>query len=110
MSTLATGQIDALHTEAWLYRADHLSSKVFHIRYGVLNGLAMEIYKGDHMVLETAFPLTEAKLSSVHSEECDIKPPGINMLKGYFDGSIESQMLVRFELTRASCLRLLEQA
>lgn len=77
-----------------MYRADHLSSKVFHIRFGVLNGHILEVYKGDHMLLEHAFPLTDAKVSSVHAEECDIKPQGVNMLKGYFDGSIEPKMLV----------------
>eukprot|EP00892_Ulva_mutabilis_P010433 jgi/Ulvmu1/7762/UM039_0070.1 len=84
--------------EAWLYRADHLSSKVFHIRYGVLNGHAVELYKGDHMVLENAFPLTEAKISSVHTEECDVKPQGVSMLMGYFDGSIESKLLHTFKI------------
>lgn len=81
--------------EAWIYRADFLSSKVFHIRFGVLNGNTVELYKGDHMVLENAFPLADAKISSVRAAECDVKPQGVNMLKGYFDGSIESKCLVR---------------
>lgn len=81
--------------EAWIYRADFLSSKVFHIRFGVLNGNTVELYKGDHMVLENAFPLADAKISSVRAVECDVKPQGVNMLKGYFDGSIESKCLVR---------------
>lgn len=86
-----------------MYRADFLSSRIFHIRFGVLNGHTVEIYKGDHMLLENTFPLAEATISSVHAADCDVKPQGVNMWKGYFDGVIESKGLVRHVASLRMC-------
>lgn len=86
-----------------MYRADFLSSKVFHVRFGVLNGHTVELYKGDHMLLENTFALAEATISSVQAVDCDVKPQGVNMLKGYFDGVIESKCLVRHVASLHMC-------
>jgi hypothetical protein len=81
--------------EAWIYRADFLSTIIYHHRFARLNGAAIEIYKGDHLQLEHTFQLSHCKLSDIRRTECDVKPPGVNLFKGYVTKQIETKQLVR---------------
>ena len=90
-------------TEGTIYRADFLTSKIYHVRFARLNGTALEVYRGEHLQPEHTFQLAGCKLSSVKAVECDVKPQGVNLFKGYVTGQIETKDLVRFVLCQQHC-------
>lgn len=84
-----------VETEGTIYRADFLTSKIYHVRWARLNGSALEVYKGEHLQPEHTFQLAGCKLSCIRAAECDVKPQGVNLFKGYVTGQIETKELVR---------------
>jgi hypothetical protein len=83
-------------TEGTIYRADFLTSKIFHVRFGRLNGTAIEVYRGEHLQPEHTFQLVGCKLGYIRASECDVKPQGVNLFKGYVTGQVEKKELVRY--------------
>lgn len=97
-------------TEGTIYRADFLTSKIYHVRFARLNGTALEVYKGEHLQPEHTFQLIGCKLGSIRPAECEVKPQGVNMFKGYVTGQIETKNLVRKPLALVTAtLRSLER-
>jgi hypothetical protein len=82
-------------SESWLYRGDYLTSKIMHVRFARLHDDVLEMYKGDHLEIEDAFTLTSARVYQLKEADCEVKPPGVGLLKGYVSGQIESRRLVR---------------
>lgn len=85
----------ATETEGTIYRADFLTSKIYHIRWARVNGTSLEVYKGEHLQPEHTFQLVGCTLSPIKATECEVKPQGVNLFKGYVTGQIETKDLVR---------------